>query len=121
MPTVGPVLALDEFTVNLKDADRERYLRASISLTVTANDPKFGKLAGEEAKKWEEEFHIEMGPYVPAVRDLIISALTKRTAAELSTAVGKEEVKDEVKKGVDALFHGDRKVIRVNLENFIIQ
>lgn len=122
LPSVGPILELDEFTVNLKDTDGvQRYLRAKISLTVTAEDPNFDKLHGEALHKWEEAFHIEMGHYVPAVRDVCISALTRRTAAELSTLQGKQELKEEIKRNVDGLFHGKRRVIRVNLENFIIQ
>lgn len=118
---VGPVIDLEEFTVNLKDAEGERYLRADLSVSVTAEDPKFEELAGEELHKWEEGFHAEMGHYVPAIRDICIAALTSRTSTELSTEQGKEQLKEEIKRNTDAVFHGKRKVIRVNLENFIIQ
>lgn len=121
LPTVGPVVDLEEFTVNLKDTKTPRYLRADVSLTVTAEDPAFEKLEGEAMHKWEEGFHVQMGHYVPAIRDIVISSLTKRTAADLSSAQGKELFKEEVKKQVDGVFHGKRHVIRVNLENFIIQ
>lgn len=120
-PMVGPVLELEEFTVNLRDPDGQRYLRATLSLTVTADDPQFGKLSGEALHKWEENFHHEMGHYVPSIRDIVISTLTKKTAAELSTMQGKEQVKEEIKRQSEALLHGKHKVIRVNLENFIIQ
>jgi flagellar FliL protein len=120
-PQIGPVLELDEFTVNLKDPGGQRYLRATLSISVTAEDPKFEKLSGEALKKWEEEFHGEMSHYVPAIRDICITAMTKRNASELSTAMGKEALKEEIQKAVDGLFHGSHKVIRVNLENFIIQ
>lgn len=121
MPTIGPVLDLEEFTVNLKDTDAERYLRADLSISVTTEDPSFGKLTGEALHKWEEDFHMEMAHYVPAIRDIVIASLTKRTAAELSTTMGKEQIKGEIQKSVDAVFHGKHKVIRVNFENFIIQ
>jgi flagellar protein FliL len=120
-PTIGPVIPLDEFTVNLKDTSSERYLRANISLSITADDPKFGTLTGEAAAKWQDEFKGEMSSYVPAIRDIVIASLTKRTAAELSTAIGKQELKDEIKQSVNGLLQGKHKVIRVNLENFIIQ
>jgi len=118
---VGPVIDLEEFTVNLKDAEGEPYWRADLSVSVTAEDPKFEELAGEELHKWEEGFHAEMGHYVPAIRDICIAALTSRTSTELSTEQGKEQLKEEIKRNTDAVFHGKRKVIRVNLENFIIQ
>lgn len=120
-PLIGPVIDLEEFTVNLKDPEGNRYLRADFSLTVTTEDPAFGKLSGEALVKWHEEFHHEMAPYVPPIRDIIIASLTKRTAGELSSAIGKQQLKDEIKQNVDALFHNEHKVIRVNLENFIIQ
>jgi flagellar protein FliL len=116
---VGPVL--EEFTVNLRDPGGSRYLRAQLSISVTAEDPKFEKLQGEALHKWEEAFHAEMTHYKPAIRDIIISALTKRTAEELSTPIGKQHLKEEIQRNVDGLFHGKRRVIRVNLENFIIQ
>ncbi len=121
MPTVGPVIDLEEFTVNLKDPGGQRYLRADLSITVTAGDPNFEKLSGEAMHAWEENFHAQMGHYVPAIRDIVITALTKRTAAELSTAMGKEQIKEEIKKNTDGVFHGKHQVIRVNFENFIIQ
>jgi len=120
-PTIGPVLPLEEFTVNLKDTTTERYLRANISLSITADDPKFGTLTGEAATKWQDEFKAEMASYVPSIRDIVIASLTKRTSAELSTAIGKQTLKDEIKQNVDGLLQGKHKVIRVNLENFIIQ
>jgi flagellar FliL protein len=121
LPGVGPVVDLEEFTVNLKDRGEERYLRADLSLMVTAGDPQFENLKGEALHQWQEEFHLEMAHYVPAIRDIVISSLTKRTAAELGSTVGKEQIKNEIKRSVDALFHGKHQVIRVNFENFIIQ
>jgi flagellar basal body-associated protein FliL len=123
LPTIGPVVDLDEFTVNLKETEggAQHYLRATISLTVTSDDPNFETLEGEALHKWEEGFHMQMAHYVPAIRDICISALTKRTSTELSTLQGKQEFKDEIKRNVDGIFHDRHKVIRVNLENFIIQ
>ena len=118
---VGPVIDLDEFTVNLSDASGDRYLRADLSITVTTDDKAFSELSGEALKKWEEEFHMEMAHYVPPIRDIVISTLTQRTADELSTEEGKESVKKAIKAKVDKLLHGQHEVISVNIENFIIQ
>ena len=118
---VGPVIDLDEFTVNLNDPSGDRYLRADFSITVTTEDKAFSELSGEALKKWEEEFHMEMAHYVPAIRDIVISALTQRTSEDLATEEGKEAVKKDIKAKVDKLLHGHHEVIRVNIENFIIQ
>jgi flagellar FliL protein len=121
LPTVGPVIDLDEFTLNLSDVDKTRYLRADLSVTITPNDDNFGKLSGEAAHAWEENFHHHISHYVPAIRDIVISTLTKRTANELATNAGKDQVKEEISEQVNEVFHGDHEVIRVNIENFIIQ
>ncbi|MCA9798961.1 MAG: flagellar basal body-associated FliL family protein [Cyanobacteria bacterium HKST-UBA06] len=121
LPAVGPVIDLDEFTLNLSDPDKTRYLRADLSITITPNDEDFGKLTGEAAHAWEENFHHHISHYVPAIRDIVIATLTKHTAGELSTNEGKESVKEEISEKVDEVFHGDHQVIRVNIENFIIQ
>ncbi len=120
-PTIGPVLDLEEFTVNLKDPGGQHFLRADLSITVTADDPKFEKLTGEAMTKWEEDFKHEMSHYVPAIRDIVITSLTKRTSSELESAEGKDTIKNEIKNQVDGLMQGKHKVIRVNFENFIIQ
>jgi flagellar protein FliL len=119
--TVGPVIDLEEFTVNLKDPGEEHYLRADLSISVTAEDPNFEKLSGEAIHKWEEEFNHEMAHYVPAIRDIVISSLTSKTSTELASTTGKDQLKLQIKDSVNTLFAGKRKVIRVNFENFIIQ
>jgi flagellar FliL protein len=118
---VGPVLDLDEFTVNLNDEGGERYLKADFSIMVSVKDETYTTLSGHDLEKWETDFKHHMGHYIPSIRDIIISTLTKYSAEELATVEGKNKVKKEIMAQSSPLFHGENEVLRVNIENFIIQ
>lgn len=75
-PTFVP---LDPFVVNLADRDRERY--AQIGITLEIDDPHFGD---------------ELKAYMPAVRNAILLILSRKTAEELLTHEGKEQLAAEV-------------------------
>jgi flagellar basal body-associated protein FliL len=67
------------------------------------------------------EFKHHMAVYVPTIRDIINSALMKRTAGNLESLEGQEALKDEIKDQINQLLGEERKVIRVNFQDFIIQ
>ena len=119
---VGPVIDLGEdFTVNLNDPSGERYLLAKFSMMVSVEDESYTKLSGEALEKWEEGFKHEMGHYMPGVRDVIISTLTKYSAKDLAGEAGKQKVKQEIQAKAADVFHGKHEVLAVNIEKFIIQ
>ncbi|WP_085316291.1 flagellar basal body-associated FliL family protein [Derxia lacustris] len=65
--------ALEVFTVNLADRDRDRYLQAGITLQLDDEH------AGEEVKA-----------YMPSIRHEVLLLLSSLTAADVSDAEGKE-------------------------------
>ena len=67
------------------------------------------------------EFKHHMAVYVPTIRDVINTALMKRTAGNLESLEGQEALKDDIKDQINHLLGGERKVIRVNFQDFIIQ
>lgn len=69
----------------------------------------------------KEHFDKSMGPYIPAIRDIINQALMKRTAGTLSTVEGQEMLKDEIITQVNTLLPKSYSVVRVNFSDFIIQ
>jgi flagellar FliL protein len=71
--------ALDPFTVNLADRDREHYLQIGLTYEVAGND------VGEEVK-------VQM----PLIRSKILLLLTSKTATELATAQGKAKLGAEL-------------------------
>jgi flagellar basal body-associated protein FliL len=78
-----------------------------------------GAPAGPEACL--AKFKTHMGQFIPAVRDIINTALMKRTATQLSNTEGTEALKDEIKDQVNQILGEEYKVIRVNFQDFIIQ
>ena len=62
-----------------------------------------------------------MEHFKPAIRDAVITTLSSKMADELSSTTGKELAKDQIKEAVDAIFAGEREVIRVSFGQFIIQ
>lgn len=122
----GIIVDLGDFTMNLSDADARRYLKASVALeltkTETDNAPaEKAEGHGEGAAPAASPLEAEMAQYKPAIRDAIISALSSKTSAELSTTAGKELAKEEISDSVDSIFGGEREVIRVSFGQFIMQ
>ncbi|MGE0200534.1 MAG: flagellar basal body-associated protein FliL [Candidatus Melainabacteria bacterium] len=66
-------------------------------------------------------FKENMGKYTPTIRDVVNSALMKRTAGTLSSVEGQESLKDEIKEEINQLLEARFEVVRVNFEDFIIQ
>jgi len=75
-PTFVP---LDPFVVNLADRDADRY--AQIGMTLEVEDAKFAE---------------SMKGYMPAIRNGILMILAHKTAGELLTREGKEQLAEEV-------------------------
>ena len=125
----GIILDLGEFTMNLADIDTKRYLKVAVALEVTKTESDMQILnssskasegeavSDESAKKIVEE----MEHYKPAIRDSVITILSSKVSDEISTTTGKELAKDQIKEAVDAIFAGEREVIRVSFGQFIIQ
>lgn len=107
------VVALPTFTVNLADKDAQRYLRTTVSLVV--NDPeKAASLSGGgEHKAAGEPVRIAMA------RSAILELLTTKTADELMTAEGKQELKKGIAERASKAFRF--KVNDVLLAEFVVQ
>lgn len=124
----GIIIDLGEFTMNLSDSDAKRYLKASVALELTKTESDLAAESAKPAKEGHGEgapaaspLEAEMAQYKPAIRDAVISALSSKTSAELSTTAGKELAKEEIADSVDSIFGGEREVIRVSFGDFIMQ
>ena len=133
----GLIVDMGEFTMNLADASPRRYLKVNVALEVskTEADRAAMKAAKAEAaggghghghgggapvdpmKSIEEE----MSQYKPAIRDAVITTLSSKTSNELATVPGKELAKEQIAEAVDAIFNGEREVMRVSFGQFIMQ
>lgn len=75
-PTFVP---LDPFTVNLADKDVDRF--AQIGVTLQVDDPKFAD---------------QIKAYMPAIRSNVLMVLAHKTAAELLSREGKEQLAKDI-------------------------
>ena len=132
----GLIVDMGEFTMNLADVNPRRYLKVNVALEIskTAKDkaaldaaaapaPSGGHGHGsapapvDPMKAIEEE----MAQFKPAIRDAVITTLSSKTLDELSTVPGKEIAKEQIAEAVDAIFNGEREVMRVSFGQFIMQ
>jgi flagellar FliL protein len=97
---------LEEFTVNLADTDRARYIKVTLALEVLDE-----KVAAEIEKK-----------QMPRVRDAIIMTLSRQYFTVLNTADGKEALKRQLAQAVnDALPAGAGKVADILFTSLVMQ
>ena len=75
-PTFVP---LDPFTVNLADKDVDRF--AQVGVTLQVDDPHFAD---------------QIKAYMPAIRSNVLMVLAHKTAAELLTREGKEQLAKDI-------------------------
>jgi len=100
---IGPIYPLDPFTVNLKSANGSRYLKCTINLEIDSPDTQ-----------------PELDKIKPAIRDMVIRILSSKTVPEISTAKGKEKLKGELKKNINAIL-AKGEIRHVYFTAFIIQ
>lgn len=128
----GIIVDLGDFILNLNDPGQKKYLKVNVALELSRipTDPDLsappeekgghGGHGGEEDDPMKR-VEAEMAQYKPAIRDAVISNFSSKTADEISTAAGKELVKEQITEDVNAIFAGEREVIRVSFGQFIIQ
>ena len=100
---VGPTVRFDNFTVQLKSNDVERYAHMSLEL----------ELADEAAKAVVEK-------RTAPIRDTILAYLTDRTAEELRGSDGLRDMKTALLKRLEEIVPGKR-VSNMFITDFIIQ
>lgn len=100
---VGPMFAIDNLIVNLMSEGSARYAKFSIALELDA-----------------QELAPEMMTKKPLATDIIITAISSKTAEELMTLKGKEAVKNEIMEKVNERLK-DGRVKNVYFTNFVVQ
>jgi len=107
-PAKAPVfLTLDTFTVNLQPDPDEKFLQVDISLQVANAE------AAEAIKL-----------HMPAVKNRLLLLLTSKSAAEISTVEGKQDLSNEIIAEVKKPFAPNAKpqeVLDVFFTSFVVQ
>jgi len=101
----GPVLSLDEFLVNLADPGSDHFLKATVGL-------ELDKGKGKTPESLKED--------TPLIRDAILSSLSSKTRDQIAPDAGREKLKVEIKKKVNAAL-GEDDVQGVYFTNFVTQ
>ena len=131
----GIIVDLGDFILNLCDENQRKYLKVNVAIEVSKKDTDFPKEEaapakgghghGEEAPAPAADpiaaIQAEMNQYKPAIRDAVITNLSSKTSAELSTAAGKELAKEQITNDINSILGGEREVLRVSFGQFIIQ
>lgn len=148
---LGLNLPMEEFIVNLKTSQGTRgnqFLKAKMSLAIgVPAEEDCHALGGEHGAEGEakaeggghgggegaaaaadpvtacnEAFVKKMDAYTPTLRDIINTALMKRTATQISTLEGQEELKDELVQEMNAVLTNQGYTVqRINLQDFVLQ
>lgn len=101
----GPVLTLDEFLVNLADPGSDHFLKVTVGL-------ELDKSKGKTPESLKEE--------TPLIRDAVLSSLSSKTRDQIAPEGGREKLKVEIKKKVNAAL-GEDNVQGVYFTNFVTQ
>lgn len=127
----GLIVDLGDFILNLSDISPRKYLKVNVALEVSKSYQDM-ELEAAAAKSSGHGGHggstatvspleTEMNQFKPAIRDAVITTLSSKTSAELSTVAGKELAKEQIAEAINGIFSGEREVIRVSFGQFIIQ
>jgi flagellar protein FliL len=103
IPEFGPIVQLDEFTVNLNESSGSRYLRVRISLELEES--------GMEAVITER---------MPLIHDTVLLYLSGLVLDDIDSVAGKEMVKEEIRQRVERLLRQGA-IRRVLFEEFLVQ
>lgn len=101
--------------VRLASADPVAAADSAIDAEGEAVDPCTAK-----EQKLQAEFEHEIGSGRALIEDAVLSVVSRRTVADVSTPEGKEALKTDIKKAVEKIIH-EPKVTRVLFTNFITQ
>jgi len=123
-----PVYPLGEFVVNLADPGGSRFLKTSITVKLYSVDPDAeshdeGGGGGHGGGGDPQHLAIEADLHnaMPAIKDLIISTLSRKTVDELSDYDAKLAVKEELVEEINHVLHGTYRIYDLYFTDFIIQ
>jgi len=103
MESIGPVIDMDPFILNLADRDQLRYLKVSIKLQLD-----------------RPEIETDFEDKLPAIRDALLVLLTSKESRGLRTVEGKMLVRDEIGGRINSIMKRG-KVRQIFFTDFIIQ
>jgi len=100
----GFIVDLGDFILNLSDISPRKYLKVNVALEVSSK-PEDTAAAPEkkEGAAAASPLDAEMEQFKPAFRDAVITTLSSKSAAELSTVAGKELAKEQITEAINGI------------------
>jgi flagellar basal body-associated protein FliL len=117
-----PTYPLGDFVVNLADVSGNRFLKLSLTAKVYSEDfEEYAELEAEEKHAYHLEIEHDITPSMPAIKDVIITSLSRKTAEEISGYENKIALKIELKEQINQVLHGEFHIYDLYITDFIIQ
>ncbi len=116
---IGPYLTLDDRVFTLvSSVDAPRYVKLRVVLEFETDDEAWFELAGEALEEELEAFREEMPIFL--IEDAITSTVSVKTVEDISSAEGKDALREEIREAIAALLP-EAHIYRVLFTNFITQ
>lgn len=117
-----PITPLGDFVVNLADVSGSRFLKISITAKLYSEDfEEYSKLEGEEKHAYHLRIEEELQPMMPAIKDVVITSLSRKKSDEVVGYENKIALKAELKEQLSHVMHGEFKVYDIYFTDFIVQ
>lgn len=117
-----PVHPLGDFVVNLADVSGSRFLKISISAKVYSEDfEQFPTMKEEQKHAYIARIEEDMAHQTAAIKDVVISTLSRKTSDEVIGQENKLALKVELKENLNKIMHGEFKIYDIYFTDFIVQ
>ena len=117
-----PIYPLGDFVVNLADVSGSRFLKVSITAKLYSEDfEEFANLKAEEKEGFTARIDEDLHPLMPAIKDVVITSLSRKTSDEVIGYENKLALKVELKEHLNEVMHGEFKIYDIYFTDFIVQ
>ncbi len=119
---VLPIFPLGDFVVNLSDVSGSRFLKISITAKLYSEDfEEYTELEGEEKHAYHMRIEEDLSHTMPAIKDVVITTLSRKTSDEVIGYENKIALKAELKENLSHVMHGEFNVYDIYFTDFIVQ
>lgn len=117
-----PIFPLGDFVVNLADLTGNRFLKVSVTAKLYSEDfEAYSELEGEEKHAYHVRIEEDLENVMPAIKDTVITTLSRKTSEEVIGYENKIALKHELKEHLNEVMHGEFKLYDIYFTDFIVQ
>ena len=117
-----PIFPIGDFVVNLADISGSRFLKLSITAKLFSEDfEEYAALEGEEKHAYHLRIEEDLQNVMPAIKDVVITSLSRKTSEEVIGYENKIALKEELKESLDHVMHGEFNIYDIYFTDFIVQ